>query len=465
VRILICPITVHGAGFYAEMARSLMAAGHEVIAATIQRRIERDYRQQGIPVDYFPERMQRAMQDLRVDEKLCRRVERDNQLISLKDVYLADKVSANKPEERFVRRTVAHFLAWESFARDYPVDVAVPGVGTETIRMSAFYFHRARGVPVYLFFHTFLPNSLRIMVNGFLDPLVKPDELSPVGPEQRAAVQQLIDAHHAKATPMVPFRYPRLSWHKVKDYSAHLRDYLFLEDSWEKSYFSPMQVARNFLSKKATRLAARFVYQRPRPDERYVFFPLHVTRDFKIAVVTPHLVDQEAMIGQLSAALPQGHKLYLKEHPMGIGRTPARELRRLGRLDNVRVIKPEYNTHEMIKDAEAVVVISSTVGFDAMTYSKPVITFGRPYYRFEGLTFDVDDMQHLRGVVREALDYEPDPERLVQYLAVAMTKTHPGCPPSVDNSPENARIVAGSVLGMIEQHAGFAEAAPTAVEN
>ena len=57
---------------------------------------------------------------------------------------------------------------------------------------------------------------------------------------------------------------------------------------------------------------------------QFVYFPLHVTDDYKIKRVIPHCVDQASLIEQVAAALPHGYDLVLKEHPMSVGRNQPR---------------------------------------------------------------------------------------------------------------------------------------------
>ena len=77
--------------------------------------------------------------------------------------------------------------------------------------------------------------------------------------------------------------------------------------------------------------AARPFYDRLDPTRPFVYFPLHVTDDYKITRIIPHCVDQASLVEQVADALPVGHDLVLKEHPMSVGRNSVRLLRRLRR--------------------------------------------------------------------------------------------------------------------------------------
>jgi len=176
-----------------------------------------------------------------------------------------------------------------------------------------------------------------------------------------------------------------------------------------------------------------------------VYFPLHVTDDYKILKVIPHCADQASIVEQVADSLPVGFDLVLKEHPMSVGRNSIALLRRLRMRENVRLVPPRTSTHELIKRARAVAVISSTVGLESLLYEKPVLTIGQPFYSGYGITIDVDSFRELRSAVPELLRFRPDPERIRRFLGAAMRACYPGAPVLVDRSPGNAAILADSL--------------------
>jgi capsule polysaccharide export protein KpsC/LpsZ len=179
-----------------------------------------------------------------------------------------------------------------------------------------------------------------------------------------------------------------------------------------------------------------------------VYFPLHLTNDYKIRRVVPHCEHQEAIVEQVAAALPQGHDLVLKEHPLSIGWNPVGMLRRLARAGNIRLVHPHTSSHELIRRSEAVAVIGSTVGLEALLYAKPVMTIGQPFYSGYGITLDVDSPRELREAVPELLGFRPERERILSFLHAAMHRCLPGKPVLVDDSDENALALADSLASV-----------------
>jgi hypothetical protein len=130
---------------------------------------------------------------------------------------------------------------------------------------------------------------------------------------------------------------------------------------------------------------------------------------------------------------------------MAIGRTPLSLLARLRAIENVRVVPPHTSSHQLIEASEGVVVISSTVGLEALLYEKPVLTLGRPFYAGAGVTLDVESFREIRAAVPELLRFRPDGERIFRFLHAAMRHCHAGAPVLVDRSDANASALARSL--------------------
>ncbi len=130
---------------------------------------------------------------------------------------------------------------------------------------------------------------------------------------------------------------------------------------------------------------------------------------------------------------------------MSIGRNRLALLRRVARIPNARLIAPHTSSHALIARADAVAVISSTVGLEALLHGKPVLTLGQPFYSGFGLTVDVDSFREIREAVPALLRFTPDHERILRFLHAAMRACFPGKPVLVDDSDANALTLAGSL--------------------
>ena len=69
--------------------------------------------------------------------------------------------------------------------------------------------------------------------------------------------------------------------------------------------------------------------------------------------------------------MPATHKLWIKEHRGGISDRSLAWFRRIKRLPNVRVIDPFANIYSLIRNADLLVTISGTAGFEAALMGVP----------------------------------------------------------------------------------------------
>ena len=120
----------------------------------------------------------------------------------------------------------------------------------------------------------------------------------------------------------------------------------------DNDYLWPGWYVTHYIRKVIRRSLSTRLYEPLEGDHRpFVYFPLHLTDDYKIRRVVPHCAQQDAIVEQVAAALPQGHDLVLKEHPLSIGWNPVGMLRRLSAIENVRLVHPRTSSHQLIRRA------------------------------------------------------------------------------------------------------------------
>jgi len=127
----------------------------------------------------------------------------------------------------------------------------------------------------------------------------------------------------------------------------------------------------------------------PLPDgETYIYFPLHLQPELSTSALGGDYSDQLQAVEALSAWVPEGVKIYVKENPKQTEkqRDPF-FFKRLSALKNVRMLSNSENTISLIKGSVAVATITGTAGWEALFHGKPVIAFGLAWYRWaQGVT-------------------------------------------------------------------------------
>jgi hypothetical protein len=428
--------------FYGRVGAELERLGHDVAHVTMSRAATRIQREHGYTSFCLPD----VVGDLPPLEDLAAAVDRIEQqypIPTIRDVYRADWAAEELSEERALRRTVDHFRALERIFDDLRPDVVVPEVGNETIRVAAHLIGVERHIPVLLLFYTIFPDPLRLYVDTLHAPIVSPDELRALTAAEADEIESFRRSFTERAKPIREHRRVPIELRRARLFADHVTRKR-REDA-DNEYLRPWRMLSMNAAEWTRARIARPFYDQLDPQRPFVYFPLHVTDDYKIKKIIPHCVDQASIVEQIADALPPGYDLVLKEHPMSIGRNSIALLRRMRARRNIRLVEPYTNSHDLIRASQAVAVISSTVGLEALLYDKPVLTLGEPFYAGYGITLDLDSFAGIREGVPALLRFRPDPETVRRFLHAAMRHCYPGAPMLVDFSDENARRLAATL--------------------
>ena len=144
-------------------------------------------------------------------------------------------------------------------------------------------------------------------------------------------------------------------------------------------------------------------YDKIRIGEKFIFFPLHAVFDMQVLVRSPFYFNQAELVRSIALSLPSDTKLYVKEHPESIGYTPIDQLKTIKGIENVRLLDPAFNSHDIIKNSEAVITIASTAGWEAFLYEKPVITLGKAFYSYSDLVHKIGKIEELPKLIKDVI--------------------------------------------------------------
>ncbi|OIQ04893.1 MAG: hypothetical protein COV98_01660 [Candidatus Altarchaeum sp. CG12_big_fil_rev_8_21_14_0_65_33_22] len=146
-------------------------------------------------------------------------------------------------------------------------------------------------------------------------------------------------------------------------------------------------------------------YDKIRKEEKFVFFPLHLAFDMQVLVRSPFYFNHAELVNSIALALPKDIKIYVKEHPGWIGGgTPLEQMKKIKKIEKVRVIDPSINSHDLIKNSEAVITIASTTGWEAFLYEKTVITFGNAFYSYSDLVYIPERIEQIPKLIKAVLE-------------------------------------------------------------
>ena len=374
------------------------------------------------------------------------RIESRYGLPSIRDVYRIDPASEGRAEDWCVRSTVRHFLALERLFDRVRPDVLVPEVGTELLRTVAHHVALARRIPTLFSSTRSSRRPLRPYVDTLDAPIVARDEVRPLNAEERQEVEGFIAEFTARREPIRAHR-PVLA---TRRRLAQAREYIGARVGPDKDneYLHPWRWTGEHVLGWGRALTARAFYRTPRPGRPYVYFPLHVTDDFKIKRVIPHCSDQAAIVELIAEALPPGYDLVLKEHPLSIGRNPLSFLRRVQRPSNVYIVPPHTSSHDLIESA-------CRGGRDQLDGRSGSSAVCEAAFRRSGTRSTRATASHwtrprspsCASSFRPCSASSPIVRPSLGLLHAAMRRCRPGAPVLVDRSDENALLARAIARG------------------
>jgi hypothetical protein len=155
----------------------------------------------------------------------------------------------------------------------------------------------------------------------------------------------------------------------------------------------------------------------------YLFFSLHYQPEMTTSPCGDIFVDQLLCIESLLKYLPKNYLIYVKEHPMQFYSHREGHTSRIKEFYNdliesprVKLVPLNFNTFELIKNAEAVSTVSGTTGWEAMVLGKPVISFGLSWYeRYYG-TLKIINEKSASKISEFINDFKFDKRNLYSYL-------------------------------------------------
>ncbi len=136
---------------------------------------------------------------------------------------------------------------------------------------------------------------------------------------------------------------------------------------------------------------------------RYLLYPLHYHPESSTSIHCGSYLNELDVIRNIAFNLPEKLKLYVKDHPSAWGYPELSFYKKLKDMPNVDLVSPAAPTKELIKHAQAIITLTSTVGYEALLMGKPVILFGSTFYENHRNVFKVTNPNLLYSLINDAL--------------------------------------------------------------
>ncbi|RAZ91730.1 hypothetical protein DPM33_04330 [Mesorhizobium hawassense] len=161
-----------------------------------------------------------------------------------------------------------------------------------------------------------------------------------------------------------------------------------------------------FLRNVRRRLKAgrvRGMYQQAVAGELFLLYPMHFHPEASTSILAGAYLDEYEVIRNIAFSLPEGVRLYVKDH-MSAWAYPSLEFyQRIRSLPNVRLLGPDEPTKQLIKSSVGVITLTSTVGYEALLLKRRVFLYGRVFYGFHKGVIQVVNPANLRRTISDGL--------------------------------------------------------------
>jgi len=168
-------------------------------------------------------------------------------------------------------------------------------------------------------------------------------------------------------------------------------------------YFNYYNLYKVYQGRK---LLKKSFYDKYNPNEKYIYFPLHVVPEYALLVRGNMWINQLFIIENLAKSIPLDYKVYVKEHPGTIGWRvrPFSFYKEIKSYTNVKLIPPYLDNHQIIKNSQLVITVTGTPGWEALLFhNKPVINLCEDFYEITGLSKRIHNIADLSKEIQSEI--------------------------------------------------------------
>lgn len=138
------------------------------------------------------------------------------------------------------------------------------------------------------------------------------------------------------------------------------------------------------------------------PD-KYIVFIMQVPTDAQMIENSPLYNSFYEMVCDIYNAIPKGFNLVVREHPFYLGKYESKLYDFIDKNKHIYLIN-NASLVETIKKSQLLILNNSTVGIEALSYYKTVVTLGEAYYNRDRITYKLKNKQELNKLMQYALD-------------------------------------------------------------
>ncbi len=305
-----------------------------------------------------------------------------------RDFMRTEKSYYLQSDESIAKYAYIYGQVCEQLFQTHQIKRIVQFQGGEVVRRMAHIIAEKHGVLGIFLGESFIPHRINLYSDEYKTKIY-PKNVSKLSEEE---AQEVIDNRVHKKK-VIKYDVDRNNYKTTNTFTKFLN--LIKAGNWNAiiGYFTYkwLIIGNHGLKQIYTKLKSTF---KPfNPNEKFYYYPFNVSAESELFIRNPKYSHQGTTIEQLSKALPADTKLYTKIHPGHEGHLTVKEYQQLKKLKNVVLIDPSVSSFDIIDKAQAVIIVSSTVGLEAYLLGKKVAVLGNwPYVKL-GNFVEINDIK------------------------------------------------------------------------
>lgn len=134
------------------------------------------------------------------------------------------------------------------------------------------------------------------------------------------------------------------------------------------------------------------------PQNKFYLFPLHYHPESSTSLLAKNY-DEYEVIKNIAFSMKENEILIVKDHISASGFEKFNYYEKIANLPNVVLIKPDINVKSIVRQCNAVITLTSTVGYEAVLLNIPVMLFGTVFYEDHPLVTKINSYSEIRNIL------------------------------------------------------------------
>lgn len=191
------------------------------------------------------------------------------------------------------------------------------------------------------------------------------------------------------------------------------------------------KLIKKYEFRRMRKLREKYLELCARPDlsRKYIYYSMHMQPERTATPEAEIFEDQLMAVEILAKSVPENWLVYVKEHPSQFhmkmnflrsrNKRDIMDYQDLVRYENVRLIKDDYPSAELVDNAQVVATLSGSVGWETLKKGKGMIVFAHAWYEACRSVYKVNNVNECKNAIEKITDTSAETVNLdlLKYLA------------------------------------------------